>query len=152
MAFALTSPAFANGAVIPTRFTCDGQDLSPQLDWTETPTSAKSFVLIVDDPDAPSGTFTHWVLFDIPGAARSLAAGRKPGDVGLAARNDFSRIGYGGPCPPRGHGPHRYHFALSALDIDNLGLSAGVSRHEVEAKMRGHVVGMARLMGKYERK
>jgi Raf kinase inhibitor-like YbhB/YbcL family protein len=152
MAFALSSPAFAKGAVIPGRFTCDGLDLSPQLDWSETPPSAKSFVLIVDDPDAPSGTFTHWVLFDIPAATRSLAEGQKPGGVGVVGKNDFSRTGYGGPCPPRGHGPHRYCFVLSALDIDKLGLSAGASRQQVEARMRGHVVGTARWMGKYERK
>ena len=110
-------------------------------------------MLIVDDPDAPSGTFTHWVLFDIPGTTLSLTEAQKAGGgVGVSGKNDFSKTGYGGPCPPRGHGAHRYYFTLSALDTDKLGLAAGASRHQVEAKMRGHVVGTAKLMGKYERR
>lgn len=150
MTFTLSSPAFSEGASIPARFTCDGQNLSPQLDWSGAPDSAKSFVLIVDDPDAPVGTFTHWVLFGVPGTSHSLAEGQK--GVGYSGRNDFSKVGYGGPCPPRGHGAHRYFFTLSALDVPSLALSDGASRQQVEAKMQGHVVGTAKAMGKYERK
>ncbi len=149
-AFNLGSPAFADGSGIPARFTCDGENLSPQLDWNGAPDSAKSFALIVDDPDAPSGTFTHWVLFDVPGSTRSLTEGQK--GVGHSGRNDFSKVGYGGPCPPRGHGAHRYNFTLSALDVASLGLQDGASRQEVEGKMRGHVIGTAKMMGTYERK
>ncbi len=150
MAFTLNSTAFKGGASIPARFTCDGQNLSPQLDWSGAPAPAKSFVLIVDDPDAPSGTFTHCVLFDVPGNAHSLSEGQQ--GVGHSGRNDFSKNDYGGPCPPRGHGAHRYFFTLSALDVATLGLSDGATRQQVEAKMQGHVVGTAKVMGKYERK
>ncbi len=151
MSFTLSSPVFTDGAAIPARFTCDGDNLSPQISWSGAPGNAKSFVLIVDDPDAPSGTFTHWVLFDVPASTRELSEGQK-GGVGHPGKNDFSKVGYGGPCPPRGHGAHRYYFTLSALDIDRLGLSAGVSRQQVEGKMRGHVIGTAKVMGKYERR
>ncbi len=150
MGFTLGSPAFTEGASIPARFTCDAQNVSPQLDWTGAPASAKSFALIVDDPDAPSGTFTHWVLFDVPGDVHSLSEGQK--GVGHSGRNDFSKTGYGGPCPPRGHGPHRYFFTLSALDVPSLALADGASRQQVEAKMQGHVVGTAKVMGRYERR
>jgi hypothetical protein len=152
MAFTLSSSAFAEGSVIPARFTCDGENASPPLSWTGAPDSAKSFALIVDDPDAPAGTFTHWVLYDIAGGTHALAVGQKPGGVGRSGKNDFARSGYGGPCPPRGHGVHRYYFTLSALDVPSLGLPEGASRQQVEARMRGHVVGTAKLMGKYERK
>ncbi len=150
MAFKLGSSAFTDGASVPARFTCDGENRSPHLDWAGAPAAAQSFVLIVDDPDAPVGTFTHWVLFDVPGDVHSLAEGQK--GVGRGGRNDFSKMGYGGPCPPKGHGPHRYFFTLSALDVVSLGLAEGASRQQVEAKMQGHVVGTAKLMGKYERK
>ena len=119
MAFAISSTAFESGGDIPRKFTCDGADLSPELSWTETPPGTASFALIADDPDAPSGTWTHWVLFDLPAATTSLAEGvtridELPGGE-RQGRNDFRRIGYNGPCPPPGK-PHRYFFKLHALD------------------------------------
>lgn len=152
VAFTLESPAFDEGATVPKRYTCEGEDISPALRWRDAPAETRSFVLIVDDPDAPGRTFTHWVLFDIPADRTSLPEGVKPGDVGVAGRNDFGKAGYGGPCPPPGHGPHRYFFTLYALDTEALNLKRGASRAEVEQAMRGHVVGQAQLMGRYERK
>ena len=152
MSFSLTSSAFAEGANIPARFTCEGQDLSPALAWSGHPEGTRSFALIVDDPDAPVGTFTHWVLFDVPPAVTRLDEGQKAGDTGRSGKNDFGRTGYGGPCPPRGRGPHRYYFTLHALDVAKLGVAANASRQAVEAKMQGHVLATAKLMGRYERK
>lgn len=152
MAFRLTTPAFTDGGTIPLRHTCDGQDLSPPLAWSDPPGGARSFALIMDDPDAPSATFTHWVLFDVPAATRQLAEGQRPGGTGQSGRNDFGRAGYGGPCPPRGHGPHRYAFTLYALDVATIGVSGGAARDQVEQAMKGHVLGTAKLMGRYERK
>jgi Raf kinase inhibitor-like YbhB/YbcL family protein len=151
MNFRLTSASFAEGADIPVQHTCDGENSAPPLHWEDAP-SAQSFVLIVDDPDAPSGTFTHWVLYDIPGAERNLPVGlSKVGALGTPGLNDFSRSGYGGPCPPRGD-PHRYIFTLSALDIATLNLPPKATRKAVEAAMRGHVIGQAKLMGRYQRR
>jgi hypothetical protein len=150
MTFKLDSPAFAEGANIPTAFSCEGQDQSPELRWRDAPASARSFALIMDDPDAPSGTFTHWTLFDIPAATSKLAEADKA--VGVSGQTSFGRNGYGGPCPPRGRGAHRYFFNLYALDIDSLRLKVGASRPEVEAAIKGHVIGQAQLMGRYERK
>jgi hypothetical protein len=152
MRFTLTSSGFADRGTIPTKFTCDGTNLSPALAWQGAPNATRSFVLIVDDPDAPTGPFTHWLLYDIPLAVRSLAEGQKPGWTGHSGVNDFDRRGYGGPCPPRGHGLHRYVFTVFAVDVDTLGLVEGASRIHVEARMRGHVVATAKLMGKYERR
>jgi len=149
MNFQLTSPAFENEATIPAKYTCQGEDVSPELSWGEPPAHTRSFTLIVDDPDAPGRTFTHWVLADIPGTARGLAEGAS--DVGVAAVNDFGSAGYGGPCPPPGHGKHRYFFKLYALDRESLGLSKGASRADVERAMDGHVLSQIQLMGTYER-
>jgi Raf kinase inhibitor-like YbhB/YbcL family protein len=148
--FTLTSPSFAEGAAIPAERTCDGTDLSPALRWEGAP-AAQSFALIADDPDAPGGTFTHWVLFDIPGTQRELPAGTAASTLGIAGRNDFGKAGYGGPCPPPG-APHRYIFTLFALDVATLGLPASAPRRDIEAAMRGHTVGQARLVGNYGRK
>jgi Raf kinase inhibitor-like YbhB/YbcL family protein len=147
VAFMLTSAGFAEGAAIPAKYTCDGQDIAPPLRWEE-PRDARSFVLIVDDPDAPGGTFTHWVLYDIPGAQRELPEGIT--NVGVPGMNDFPQAGYGGPCPPRGS-PHRYIFTLAALDIATLNLPAKASRKQVEAAMQGHMIARAQLMGRYGR-
>jgi Raf kinase inhibitor-like YbhB/YbcL family protein len=150
MPFALDSPAFSEGAEIPRRHTCDGDNLSPRLTWHDVPTGTQSFALIVDDPDAPSGTFTHWVLFDIPaGLTELLEAATGAGRTG---RNDFGKKGYGGPCPPKGHGSHRYVFKLSALDVETLGLPDGTSRSSVEAAVKGHSLATAQLVGRYERR
>lgn len=146
--FTLTSPDFSNGATIPSRCTCDGADDIPQLKWIHPPQGTQSFALIVDDPDAPKGTFTHWVKFNIPADADSIAGN---GAGGVDGKNDFQADGYGGPCPPPNHGRHRYFFRLYALDTDALDLSAGAKREELESKMTGHVLGEAELMGSYER-
>lgn len=152
MPFNLTSPAFAEGATVPRLHTCEGADLSPALEWTGGPGDARSFALIVDDPDAPAGVWNHWLLWDIPASTRILAQGFKAGQIGESGANDFGRLGYGGPCPPRGHGPHRYFFKLYAMDIPTLGLRRGARRVELDRAMTGHVLAEAGLMGRYERK
>ena len=152
MGFALTSPAFANGANIPAAYTCEGVNHSPALAWSGAPPGTKSFVLIVDDPDAPSGTFTHWVLYDVPANTSSLAEAPAHKTAGKQGRNDFGKTGYGGPCPPRGHGAHRYFFRLFALALASLSLADGSARAEVERAMKGHVLGQAEWRGLYERK
>lgn len=153
--FILNSPAFAEGAAIPARHTCDGQDVSPDLQWTDPPAGTTHFVLIVDDADAPAGTWVHWVVFDIPGDARGLPQAIPPLETlpaPVSARqgcNDFGKVGWGGPCPPPGK-PHRYSFRLYALDR-GIGLAAGVAKADVERAMRGHVMGQAELSGTYGR-
>jgi len=153
MAFAISSPSFQNGGNIPKKFTCDGADVSPQLQWTSPPAGAQSFALIADDPDAPVGTWTHWVLYDLPAQSASLPEGVAKVDElptgGRQGRNDFRRIGYGGPCPPPGK-PHRYFFKLYALD-KKLNLKSGMSKREIEQAMQGHILGQTELMGKYQR-
>jgi Raf kinase inhibitor-like YbhB/YbcL family protein len=152
MAFALTSSTFPNGGNIPAAYTCEGANHSPVLAWSGAPPETRSFVLIVDDPDAPSGTFTHWVLYDIPSGTASLAEAPAGATVGKQGKNGFGKTGYGGPCPPRGHGPHRYFFRLFAIDVPSLPLKDAAARDEVERAMKGHVVGQAEWMGRYERK
>ncbi len=147
--FTLSSPAFDRGAAIPIMYTCEGKNISPELRWTHVPAKAKSLVLILDDPDAPNGTFTHWVLFNIPVSAMRLAAGEK--DQGTAGRNDFRGDGYGGPCPPVNRGDHRYFFKLYALDVERLELKVGATRTAVETAMKGHVLGEAKWMGRFRR-
>lgn len=154
MAFQLSVAGFAEGATIPKRHTCEGQDLSPALRWSGAPAETKSFALILDDPDAPVGTWNHWLLWDIPAAATSLEEAARP-DVkhgGVSGSNDFGRPGYGGPCPPPGHGPHRYFFKLLALNVPSLGLRPGAKRAELDRALKGRVLAEARYMGRYERK
>lgn len=148
--FTLTSSAFVPDGLIPATFTCDGQNQSPELRWIHPPRDVQSFALIVDDPDAPDGTFTHWVLFDIPASAAGLAAGAS--NVGVQGRNDFEHSGYGGPCPPANHGEHRYFFKLYALDVASLNLSEGSSRGDVENALQDHIIEKTELMGRYERR
>ncbi len=145
----LTSDAFQNGQAIPVQYTCDGADQSPALTWSEPPPGTKSFALVVDDPDAPGGTYHHWGAFDIPASTRSIAAGRT---VGSQAVNDFGKPGYGGPCPPKGHGPHHYRFKLFALDVERLGLSPNAKVPDVQGAAEKHILGRAELTGTYERK
>ncbi len=152
MSFALKAQAFTEGAAIPSRLTCDGMNLSPQLAWTGVPSGTKSFVLIVDDPDAPGGTFVHWVFFDINPKTEALPEGPTAAKLGVAGINDFGKSAYGGPCPPKGRGAHRYFFKLNALDIPSLGLPVGATLIQVNQKMTGHVIGTATLMGRYERR
>jgi Raf kinase inhibitor-like YbhB/YbcL family protein len=146
MTIQLTSSAFQEGGAIPKKYTCDGQNISPQLDWSGLPAQAKSLVLVVDDPDAPGGTFVHWVLYGLPADLKSLPEGASTGVQGV---NDFRKNGYGGPCPPKGN-PHRYYFKLYALDMD-LSLKPGASKADVEKAVRGHILAQGQLMGKYGR-
>ena len=153
MSFQISTTAFSEGGTVPKKCTCDGPDLSPPLSWTEPPAATKSFALIADDPDAPAGTWVHWVLFNLPAACRQLPEGVKReerlDDGTLQGRNDFRRIGYGGPCPPPGKA-HRYLFKLYALD-SLLPLKAGATKPEVERAMQNHILGQAQLMGRYGR-
>jgi Raf kinase inhibitor-like YbhB/YbcL family protein len=153
MRLEITSPAFREGDLIPKQYTGDGKDLSPPLRWTDPPAGTKSFALICDDPDAPRGTWVHWVLFDLPANTRHLDEGVPHDDIlltgGTQGTNDFKKIGYGGPAPPRGKA-HRYFFKLYALDTD-LKLAAGASRDEVLAAMQGHLLAEAQLIGLYQR-
>ncbi len=152
MAFKLMSSAFPEGGTIPKLHTCEGADLSPALEWSGAPANAKSFALIVDDPDAPAGTWNHWLLWDIPASTHSLAQGFKPGRTGDSGANDFGKQGYGGPCPPKGHGPHRYFFKLYALDTESLDLRAGAKRADLDRALRNHTVAETQYMGRYERR
>jgi Raf kinase inhibitor-like YbhB/YbcL family protein len=153
MSFALKTTVFTDGGAIPKKYTCDGADVSPALNWHEAPTGTQSFALIADDPDAPVGTWTHWIIWNIPAKTSALPEGvPKVGDSGDGARqgkNDFKRIGYGGPCPPSGN-PHRYFFKLYALDA-KLDLKAGASRGELEPAINGHLLAHTELMGTYGR-
>lgn len=152
MSFTLRSPAFAWGELIPRRHSCDGENLSPALEWTDPPPSARSFALIADDPDAPAGTWNHWLLWDIPPDACSIPEGFAPGSAGVSGSNDFSKPGYGGPCPPRGHGSHRYFFTLYALNVSSLALPAGSARPALNRALQGRIVAETSILGRYERK
>jgi Raf kinase inhibitor-like YbhB/YbcL family protein len=145
----LTSNAFAAGQAIPTQYTCDGANQSPELNWSEPPPGTKSFALVVDDPDAPSGTFRHWGAYDIPASTRSLAAGQA---IGSQAVNGHGKPGYAGPCPPKGNGPHHYHFKLFALDVDRLNLGPNATVLDVENEAGKHAIAQGELIGTYERK
>jgi len=151
--FKLNSHSFSDGANIPRKYTCDGDDLSPELHWTDQPSAAKSFALIVDDPDAPSGSWVHWVLFNLPGDDHDLAEGAgKSAPLPSGAQqgvNDFKKAVYGGPCPPPGK-PHRYFFKLYALD-SRLSLKASPAKADVEKAMHGHILGQGELIGQYRR-
>lgn len=151
MDFTLSSPAFADGAGIPVRHTCDGQDLSPRLTWSGTPRGTRSLALIMDDPDAPRGTFTHWLVYDIPRDAARFPEGLPHGQAGRMLANDFGRANYGGPCPPPGHGPHRYRFTLYALDMPVIRVRGG-ERAGFDAAVRSHILDSITLTGIYERK
>ena len=147
--FELTSSAFQNGQPIPVRYTCDSENQPPALSWGDPPQGTKSFALVFDDPDAPSGMFRHWGVFDIPAAARSIDDGQR---VGTEMTNDFGKAGYGGPCPPKGHGPHHYHFKLFALDVDKLNIPAGAKVLDLENEAAKHAIAQGDLVGTYERK
>jgi Raf kinase inhibitor-like YbhB/YbcL family protein len=152
MALQLFSNAFADGGWIPALHSCQGADLSPALEWKGEPADTRSFALIVEDPDAPGGIWCHWLLYDIAATLHELAQGSKPGMPGVSGKNDFGKPGYGGPCPPKGHGPHRYFFKLYALDVLTLGLPAGVKRGELLDAIQGHVRAQAQYMGRFERR
>ena len=145
MAFTVTTSAFKDGGDVPRQFTCDGADTAPVLKVADPPEGTRGFALIMDDPDAPNGTFTHWLVYDIPTNGASLAV-----EQGKTLRNGFGRAGYGGPCPPPGHGVHRYNFTVYAADVPSLGLQ-GKSRQDLEDALRAHTLATATLMGRYER-
>lgn len=153
MALELRSEAFSAGGNIPRKYTCEGQDVSPPLSWRGVPDEAKSLVLVVDDPDAPRGTFGHWMLYDVPTDLESLPGGipggHRPASYGVQGKNDGGSAGYMGPCPPPGPA-HHYHFRLYALDQE-LGLSPGASQEEVLGAIEGHVLAQTELVGLYAR-
>ncbi|NIS37828.1 YbhB/YbcL family Raf kinase inhibitor-like protein [Candidatus Saccharibacteria bacterium] len=140
----LTSPEFKHVEAIPQKFTCDGEDINPILLIADIPDKAKSLALVVDDPDAPAGTWVHWVVFNIPITER-IEEDSVPGTQGI---NNFNKVNYGGPCPPSG--THRYFFHIYALD-DELDLQEGVTKQELEAAMQGHMLDKAELIGLYSR-
>lgn len=150
----LKSTDFGPGQKIPGEYTCTGNNISPKIIWDDLPEKTKSLVLIVDDPDAPVGNWTHWLAYNIPANTRGLPPAIPPKmklDSGiLQGKNDFRKIGYGGPCPPQGHGPHRYFFRLYALD-EILNLKPGAEKEELERAMTGHILDQAEIMGQYER-
>jgi Raf kinase inhibitor-like YbhB/YbcL family protein len=152
MAFKVFSSAFSDGGWIPSLHSCEGADVSPSLEWSGEPAGTRSFALVVDDPDAPSGTWTHWLLFDIPATVHTLAQGYKAGSLGVSGENDFGKLGYGGPCPPKGHGTHRYFFTLYAVDVTTLGIKSSVTAAGLKRALAGHAVAEARYMGKFERR
>jgi Raf kinase inhibitor-like YbhB/YbcL family protein len=148
----ISSTALAEAGMIPRRYTCDAENVSPPVEWSGVPAGAQTLALIVDDPDASAGTWIHWVVYDLPVGSAGLPEGIKgeatvPGG-GVQGTNSFRQIGYGGPCPP--NGTHRYYFRVYALDA-SLGLKPGATARELQAAMKGHVLAEAALMGKYQR-
>jgi Raf kinase inhibitor-like YbhB/YbcL family protein len=153
MPFALHSPAFQNGGAIPETYARDGDNKSPPLQWTDPPAEAKSFALIVEDPDAPSGVFRHWAVHSLGAEQRQLRedAGGGQNPSGREGTNDFGETGYDGPQPPPGHGVHHYHFRLMALDVANLDVPAGAKAAVIEAAARPHVIAETEIVGTYRR-
>ena len=149
----IKSPAFAQGGLIPSKHTCDGQDVSPPLTWSGAPAGTQGFAVISDDPDAPAGTWVHWVIWNIPARTQALEENVPKLDAlpngARQGTNDFRRVGYGGPCPPSG--THRYSFRLYALDAP-VDLKSTATKRELEKAMQGHVLARAELMGKYGRR
>lgn len=148
----LESSAFSDQGMIPTKYSCDGADISPPLSWSEVPQGTQSLALICDDPDAPGMTFVHWVIYNLPPDTQQLPENvpnqEKLENGALQGKNNFGKVGYGGPCPPGG--THRYFFRLYALD-QMLNLEAGVNREQLEQAMEGHILAQAELMGQYNR-
>lgn len=152
MEIKLISAAFTEGQPIPRQYTCDGMNVSPPLEWSEVPKNAKTLAIICDDPDAPSGTWVHWVLYNLPadkiGLIENVPPTEKLPGGGLHGKNDFGKPGYGGPCPPSG--THRYFFKIYALDSE-LSLKAGATKAELLKAMEGHTLAQGQLMGTYSR-
>ena len=150
MKIEIASTAFEEGGTIPKQYTCDGINISPPLAWTSVPEGTKSLALICDDPDAPVGTWVHWVIFNLPADVKKLSENVPPkktlANGGKQGINDFGQIGYGGPCPPMG--THRYYFKLYALDTE-LGLDDGIKKGQLLKAMKGHILAEGQLMGKY---
>ena len=148
----ISSPAFENNSLIPKQYTCDGENFSPPLSWSNIPADTKSLALICDDPDAPAGTWVHWVIYNMPPASKGLQEGVLPlKDFSHNAKqgiNDFKKFGYGGPCPPSG--THRYFFKLYALNT-NLNLESGADKKQLLIAMKGHILSQTEIVGKYKR-
>lgn len=149
----ISSTAFASGGNIPARYTCDGENVSPELNWSKPPFGTKSFVLISDDPDAPGGTFVHWTIFNIPAEKTGFSEGVPKSEVlddgSIQGITSYGKSGYKGPCPPPGR-PHRYYFKIYALDA-KLNLTASATKTDVEAAMQGHILAKGELLGLYGR-
>jgi Raf kinase inhibitor-like YbhB/YbcL family protein len=142
------SSSFKDGRLIPDKFTCDGEDISPEINWEGLPEGVKSFALICDDPDAPSGDFVHWVVFNIPADKDGLEENAKVSDIAKLGMTDFGRPGYGGPCPPSGS--HHYHFKVYALD-KVLDAEETVDKYQLLEKMEGHILAKGEIVGVYKR-
>ena len=154
MTMQLESSAFQQGTEIPKKYTCDGENVSPPLRWTGDRPGTRSYLLVCHDPDAPRGLFRHWAAYDIPPTWTELKEGYGPESLGDGFRqavNDFGVPGYGGPCPPKGHGAHHYHFRLMALAVETLPVASSASCAEVEAVAERHVIGEVELVGIYGR-
>lgn len=154
MALEMFSPAFMPGAEIPKRYSCDGENISPPLTWRGAPPNTNSFVLVCEDPDAPSGLFHHWAAYDIPREWTGLAEGHGPENLADGFRqaiNDFGRPGYGGPCPPHGHGIHHYHFRLMALQTSHLPVGPSAGCEEVARVAQPEILEEVELVGLYSR-
>ena len=145
----VTSKSFKNGEFIPVKYTCDGKNISPHVKWTPGPKGTRSYALIMWDPDAPGGTFYHWILYDIPASVTELKEGQRIGKVG---RNDFGKVRYDGPCPPPGSSPHRYYITVYAVSVRHLGVRPGSRADRVLRAMSGRVVARGEIMGYYKRK
>jgi Raf kinase inhibitor-like YbhB/YbcL family protein len=154
MPLMLVSPAIPPGGEIPAQYTCDGTDISPPLSWSGVPQGTQSLVLVVEDPDAPTGVFRHWAAFDIPPGSHGLDAGyaaARPATGFREARNDFGQPGYGGPCPPKGHATHHYHFRLLAISRPTLDLGAAATAADVLRAAQPYMVQQTNLIGTYRR-
>lgn len=156
MAFSLTSPAFRNGERIPSEYTADGANFSPPLQWSDPPQGTRSFALVVEDPDAPSGTFRHWGLYNIMGERTLLpeglgAGGKAKSEAMGKGVNDFGEPHYHGPAPPKGHGTHHYHFKLAALDVETLSKAPKLAAADIWKAAEKHMLGQAELVGTYSR-
>jgi len=150
MPFALSSPAFENGHAIPPAYTCEGENISPPLAWHDVPAGTKSFVLVLEDPDAPGGVFHHWGVYNIPADRRALPRGARLAGAGFAV-NDFGHARYDGPCPPPRHGTHHYHFRLAALDRATLDVAAGAKVAALWRAAQPYIIGEAQLTGTFAR-
>jgi Raf kinase inhibitor-like YbhB/YbcL family protein len=152
MEIVLKSPSFKEGEMIPARFTCDGEDISPELAWESIPEECQTLAIICDDPDAPMGTWVHWIIYNIPADLRGTEEGIPPDDIlptgAKQGTNGWHRIGYGGPCPPGG--THRYFFKIYALDT-KLDLEPGATKSQLLNAMEGHTLAEGQLMGRYRR-
>lgn len=149
MAIHVTSPVFPSGGTIPQKYSCDGENVSPPLEWHGSPDGTQSFALVCDDPDAPNGPFTHWILYDIPPSKTTLREGEAK--AGVTGVNSFGETEYGGPCPPHGGPPHHYAFHIYALDVPSIG-TAGLNKREIVNAMERHVIGEGELVAEYSRK